>query len=166
MQGQNEKQFTILTLHMQSENDLLVSFRMYVQEKYLKKYFCLESPSEIQGHEFDFHFSFFIFHFSSFHKTTRLESDWSTYSGRWAAIFWKLGCSSIFRKMGCNISEVGLYSSYFGQFKKVVTLPICATQYFGLIVTTQPNLSLPQDASNLHQHFVTAHLTPTQYKPV
>ena len=34
---------------------------------------------------------------------------------------------NIFRKMGCNISEVGLYSSYIGQFKKVVILPICAS---------------------------------------
>ena len=37
------------------------------------------------------------------------------------------------------------------------------TLYFALIVTAQPNLNVPWDASNLHQHFVTAHQTPTQY---
>ena len=30
---------------------------------------------------------------------------------------------------------------------------------FNLIVTAQPNLNLPGDAKNLHQHFVTAHPT-------
>ena len=34
---------------------------------------------------------------------------------------------------------------------------------FYLIVTAQPNLNLLLDASNIHQHFVTAHTTPTQY---
>ena len=32
-----------------------------------------------------------------------------------------------------------------------------------LIVTAQPNLNLPWDARNLHQHFITAHPTLTKY---
>ena len=44
-----------------------------------------------------------------------------------------------------------------------VTALRTSTQYFDLIVTFQPNLSLLWYASNIHQHFVKAHPTPHQY---